>query len=202
MYERFRFYRTWKKSKRGKPPVLPLQGTAPSVVVPKVGQRALPWVKTQRDDIDLDLITDERSLHRKYRKAYFAVNRLKAYFERNLPELKYNKCLGWGGNGLAAAFDIIDVDGQKERAVVVKMLFLDDPKWLIQEVGNCECPLLEHCKTLYSRERMLKNLYSNGKLSSFVVVDSPYYCSCQRWKLIVNVGLRRFGAHRAAFIPR
>lgn len=136
MYERFRFYRTWKKSKRGKPPVLPLQGTAPSVVVPKVGQRALPWVKTQRDDIDLDLITDERSLHRKYRKAYFAVNRLKAYFERNLPELKYNKCLGWGGNGLAAAFDIIDVDGQKERAVVVKMLFLDDPKWLIQEVGN------------------------------------------------------------------
>lgn len=172
MYRKFQRYRTGTGQSFTNIPLLPLQGTVPSVVVPRIGQGAYPWVKTGRDHLDLDLITDEKSVQPKYLEAYLAVNRLKDYFGRKYPELRYTRCLGWGGNGLAAAFDVIDVTGQKERAVVVKMLFSDNTDIMKREVRTLQF--------FEGSEHVVQLLYQGGKellddkreADGFVIVDA------------------------------
>ncbi|KAI0859489.1 hypothetical protein F4860DRAFT_256663 [Xylaria cubensis] len=105
--------------------------------MPGMRQEAFPYVPVRKDEIDLDTITDDWMLEHKIRKPYQSVQLMKEYFARNYPELKYNRCLGWGGNGLAAAYDMMDEEGEKRKSVVVKMLFDDDQelqKWEVQNI--------------------------------------------------------------------
>ncbi|TRX93287.1 hypothetical protein FHL15_005866 [Xylaria flabelliformis] len=106
--------------------------------MPGMRQEAFPYVPVRKDEVDLDAITDDWMLEHKLRKPYQSVQLMKEYFARNYPEMKYNRCLGWGGNGLAAAYDIMDEEGEKRKSAVVKMLFDDDQelqKWEVQNNG-------------------------------------------------------------------
>ncbi|KAI8949251.1 kinase-like domain-containing protein [Xylaria longipes] len=102
-------------------------------------QRAFPYVPVKKDDIDLDAITDDWMLEEKIRKPFESIKIMKNYFTREYPEMKYNRCLGWGGNGLAAAYDVINEEGEKEKSIVVKMLFSDDQELQKWEVQNSQC---------------------------------------------------------------
>ncbi|KAI1747661.1 kinase-like domain-containing protein [Xylaria castorea] len=122
-------------------PTFPLFGSPPNILMPGMKQEAWPYVPVRKDDVDVDAITDDWMLEQKVRKPYESVRMLKRYFARNYPEMKYNRCLGWGGNGLAAAYDIMNEEGEKQKSVVVKMLFEEDQelqKWEVQNSQKAE----------------------------------------------------------------
>ncbi|KAI1824112.1 kinase-like domain-containing protein [Xylaria intraflava] len=105
----------------------PIQGELPEIFIPGQAQRAYPFKIT--DDVKFDIGGDTvvtKNLRPSYLKARKAALNLKAYFSREYPGLRYRRCLGWGGNGLAAAFDHLTEDGHMIRSLVVKMLFSDD----------------------------------------------------------------------------
>ncbi|RYC55260.1 hypothetical protein CHU98_g10953 [Xylaria longipes] len=137
-YNLFHFYRGLGMVSPSWLPNLPLPRPPPSILMPGMEQRAFPYVPVKKDDIDLDAITDDWMLEEKIRKPFESIKIMKNYFTREYPEMKYNRCLGWGGNGLAAAYDVINEEGEKEKSIVVKMLFSDDQelqKWEVQNKG-------------------------------------------------------------------
>jgi hypothetical protein len=119
-------------------PRLPLRGFTPVVVMPGIAQTAYPYYPPKAEKRDIDVYSDERFVHPDNLKAFRKLKELKEYFWAKRPEFRYTKCLGWGGNGLAAAFDIIDVYGLKQKSVVVKMLFRNSDSLLELETKNCE----------------------------------------------------------------
>ncbi|KAI0444161.1 kinase-like domain-containing protein [Xylaria telfairii] len=102
--------------------------------MPGMQQNAYPFVNTvkDRDEVDIDRISSDWMLDEKLQKPYQCLTDMKKYFTQEYPDLRYNRCLGWGGNGLAAAFDVLNKQGEKIKSVVVKMLFSSDQelqKW-------------------------------------------------------------------------
>ncbi|KAI0205327.1 kinase-like domain-containing protein [Astrocystis sublimbata] len=139
-YTLFQFY-------RGKPgqsiwtDKLPLAGPPPSILMPGTVQGAWPFVPAKKDNnVDVDLISSVFGLEEKLRKPFEMIKRMKSHFARNYPEMKYNRCLGWGGNGLAAAYDVMNTQGMKVRSVVVKTIFNDNPELQRWEYGQVISP--------------------------------------------------------------
>ncbi|KAI0490281.1 kinase-like domain-containing protein [Xylaria cf. heliscus] len=117
---------------------LPLRGQPPSILMPGMVQTSYPYIPVTKDDVDLDAITDDWLMEPKVRQPYESLRKLRQYFARNYPEMKYNRCLGWGGNGLAAAYDVMSAGGERQRSVVVKMLFFEDRELQQWEVQNSQ----------------------------------------------------------------
>ncbi|KAI0449369.1 kinase-like domain-containing protein [Xylaria acuta] len=165
----FRFYRGLGQVSPNWLQPLPLLGPPPSVLMPGMQQTAYPYVPVRKDDIDIDAITDDWMLEQKIRQPYESINTMKKYFARNYPEMKYNRCLGWGGNGLAAAYDVINEEGEKDKSVVVKMLFQEDQELQKWEVQNSHMgklpPFVRHRKA----EHIIQLLYADG----VGLVDNP-----------------------------
>lgn len=106
--------------------------------MPGIPQQALPYIRREeREEID-QYDNDERFVRPSNLKAFRQLKALKEHFGKNQPDFRYRKCLGWGGNGLAAAFDVIDVYGFKLKSVVVKMLFSESRRILRRETQSCE----------------------------------------------------------------
>ncbi|KAI0532592.1 kinase-like domain-containing protein [Xylaria digitata] len=91
---------------------LPRRGTPPEVFYPAVEQYGQRFLPSARDKFDLDKITNLQGLPQNITKAWLDNRRMKRYFSTEYPRLRYKKCLGWGGNGMAAAFDEINENGQ------------------------------------------------------------------------------------------
>lgn len=85
---------------------------------------------------DIDAIRSRNFVEEKHRRAWDHLQFLKRYFAAD-PSIKYRRCLGWGGNGLAAAFDCLDEDGNPTDPVVVKMIFSRSRATLRRETNMC-----------------------------------------------------------------
>ncbi|TGJ85878.1 hypothetical protein E0Z10_g2868 [Xylaria hypoxylon] len=119
----------------------PISAKAPVIYMPAswLYTRQQPFRLYHQDRINIDTLEDIRDmkgLQDSFASAWRDLQQLKSYIvsqkERKL--FRYQRCLGWGGNGLAAAFDVLDQDGRKVRGVVVKTLFNDDKETLENEV--------------------------------------------------------------------
>jgi len=114
---------------------------APDIYLPIMGQHAIvPYEHFNSGGVKfrIDDILGENQLEgRQDRVAAFRnLTRLKNYFA-SLPDaerFRYRRCLGWGGNGLAAAFDVLNDFGQKIRSIVVKTLFSDNLDFMDEEI--------------------------------------------------------------------
>ncbi|GAW22573.1 hypothetical protein ANO14919_121130 [Xylariales sp. No.14919] len=115
---------------------IPIPGISPRIFVPPVNQQFYPLVLGSKDKFDIDAYDTERFIEPKFRKPWRRCQALKEYFADQHPELRYNKCLGWGGNGMAAVFDDVKSDGTVSRSVVVKMVFSDNPYVMEDETDN------------------------------------------------------------------
>ncbi|GAW23882.1 hypothetical protein ANO14919_134590 [Xylariales sp. No.14919] len=142
-YYEFRNYREGRHIDVDDYQDLPRAGEAPEVYYPAMVQFADPVILRDRDEMDIDNVADPLHLPYQYVKAYRTCQTLKQQFAQNFPHLRYQKCLGWGGNGMAAAFEDIDRNGQKVRSVVVKMLFSNSPEAMQMETEMRKFPVLE-----------------------------------------------------------
>ncbi|KAI0977612.1 hypothetical protein F4678DRAFT_477656 [Xylaria arbuscula] len=110
---------------------LPLRGRPPPPDDPVPGPRpAYPVTLASRDRFQIDMYTDEAFVPDEFKVSWRRCQTLKEHFALEYPTLRYNKCLGWGGNGMATVFDDLDNRGNKVRSVVVKMLISDDPEFM------------------------------------------------------------------------
>jgi hypothetical protein len=120
------------------------EANPPNIYLPLLGLKHSPvpfhhfnsaGVKFRLDDI----LTEKQLEDNEARiEAFRNLAELKDYFA-SLPDaerFKYRRCLGWGGNGLAAAFDVMNDSGQKIRSIVVKTLFSDSPT-LMEDETRC-----------------------------------------------------------------
>ncbi|TGJ79966.1 hypothetical protein E0Z10_g8807 [Xylaria hypoxylon] len=114
LYQKMANYREGREIEIDDYVYLPKSGDPPEVVYPGVIQTAHAYLLGRRDKMNIDEITDERLLPEKYRKAWRHSQILKQHFVNEYPKLQYKKCLGWGGNGMAAAFDDLDENGHKD----------------------------------------------------------------------------------------
>ncbi|KAJ8119487.1 hypothetical protein ONZ43_g3565 [Nemania bipapillata] len=89
-------------------PALPFQGPTPGIIMPGIAQQAYPYYPPRQERKDLDLYNDSELVDEASMKAFRRLRDLKNYFAEERPEFVYKKCMGWGGNGLAAAFDVVD----------------------------------------------------------------------------------------------
>jgi hypothetical protein len=121
-------------------PFLPLGGEPHEVSIHNVEQQALPFHRQDRDEINIDRVSDSSDLPIEMVSVWRNLQELKTNFKDH-PSLKYRRCLGWGGNGLAAAFDILDEAGRKTRSVTVKMLSWDEDSRVDREIDRGECEL-------------------------------------------------------------
>ncbi|KAI0390520.1 kinase-like protein [Xylariaceae sp. FL0594] len=89
---------------------------------------------------------DKSGVNERRLDAFRNLRALKNYFA-SLPDadmFRYRRCLGWGGNGLAAAFDVLDVHGSRVRGIVVKSLFsgdldaMDEEAEMLNLYAKCE----------------------------------------------------------------
>ncbi|KAI8952102.1 kinase-like domain-containing protein [Xylaria longipes] len=113
----------------------PLSGDAPVIYIPSgYDVRQIPFQLSRQDKIDIDTLKerDLKGLRNSVVNAYNDLQRLKTYMSSKSDGklFKYRRCLGWGGNGLAAVFDILDENNNLVRSVVVKTLFDDDDESL------------------------------------------------------------------------
>jgi len=136
MFELFFKYRTGAN-----PPIgyrLPLAGRPPEVYIPGMDQTTFRYHKGPRKRFNIDAATDRNYVPARYVQAWERVQELKKHFITHHPRLRYRKCLGWGGNGLASVFDDIDENGRKVKSYVAKVLFRDDEDLLEMETDSCE----------------------------------------------------------------
>ncbi|KAI8635452.1 kinase-like domain-containing protein [Xylariaceae sp. FL1651] len=108
----------------------------PRVVVPGRRGQLLPFQRHGRARHDLDALSNANHLEKRFRDAWNGLQRLKAHFAPQRRRFKYRRCLGWGGNGLAAAFDELDEQGEKARSVVVKSMFRVNEEARFHEIDN------------------------------------------------------------------
>ncbi|KAJ8124379.1 hypothetical protein O1611_g9261 [Lasiodiplodia mahajangana] len=113
-------------------PDIPLAGQPPDVVLPTIEQTAFPYYRSGKGVSDLDAHADASTLAPKSRLAFDNLQTLKDYFAGEYPQIHYSKCLGFGGNGLAAAFNVFDKNGNRQP-IVVKVIFQDDEATLKKE---------------------------------------------------------------------
>ncbi|KAI1118952.1 kinase-like domain-containing protein [Nemania sp. NC0429] len=122
-YENFGNYRlgiTWDNDRRRS--FRPLEGDAPVIFKPEnVDGRQPPFRPGISDRIDLDAIEDLAELQGDIQKAHSGLQRLKDYItsRSNGERFVYQRCLGWGGYGLATVFDVYDEDGRRIRGIVI-----------------------------------------------------------------------------------
>ncbi|KAI1809257.1 hypothetical protein GGS20DRAFT_328889, partial [Poronia punctata] len=132
------FYRYRTQTKPPPDIILPLRfdDSTPAIYVPgQQQQMTRPFYQGVRGKLNIDEVTEASDLPARYKRAYENVQDLKIYFANINPRLRYRKCLGWGGNGLAAALDDIDENGKKTRSLVAKVLFRDDEASAVRETG-------------------------------------------------------------------
>ncbi|KAI2636102.1 kinase-like domain-containing protein [Xylaria nigripes] len=111
-----------------------------------------------RDLTGFDQLRDLLGFDASIVQASDALQRLKSHFaakRRHGKTFKYQRCLGWGGNGLAAAFDVVDENDQKDRSVVVKMMLKDGTDAAKFEVNA----LKKHARS----EHIVQLLYVDGE---------------------------------------
>ncbi|KAI0442256.1 kinase-like domain-containing protein [Xylaria telfairii] len=113
----------------------PRSGEAPVIYIPSgYDTRQIPFQLSHQEKIDIDTLQrrDLRGLRNSIVNAYNDLQNLKTYIssKNNGNLFKYRRCLGWGGNGLAAVFDILDKNSNPVRSVVIKTLFDDDDETL------------------------------------------------------------------------
>ncbi|KAI0428730.1 hypothetical protein F5Y09DRAFT_312356 [Xylaria sp. FL1042] len=130
---RTRLFNTFSAYRRGldlqdvdAPQQLPLQGAPLEVYFPHVRVMPQPFTLSERDKFNLDKHDDERWVPDEFKVPWRQARALRDHFVFQFPGLKYNKCLGWGGNGLAALFDDCDQLGNRIRSVVVKMVYSEN----------------------------------------------------------------------------
>ncbi|KAI1430030.1 kinase-like domain-containing protein [Xylaria sp. FL1777] len=150
LYVNFGNYRrglAWNNGRIRLPrPFEALSGQAPVVYMPPdmLQHYQHPYRQFRQDKINLDSVKDINELRNeenRIKNAYNDLQELKAYMtSKNDGKLfRYHRCLGWGGNGLAAAFEVLDKNGQKVRGVVVKTLFSGEEESLDTENhARCE----------------------------------------------------------------
>ncbi|KAI0396987.1 kinase-like domain-containing protein [Xylariaceae sp. FL0594] len=151
MFRRFFEYRTGRPVPRGSR--LPLPGQPREVYIPDKEQTTFKYNKPVREMIDMDNAGVD-DVPERFRQAWHSVRDLQRHFVRHHPLLKYRKCLGWGGNGLAAVFDDVDESGIPVKSYVAKVLFRDEKDLLEAETDN----LKEHLKA----EHIVQLIYSDG----------------------------------------
>ncbi|KAI1161567.1 kinase-like domain-containing protein [Nemania serpens] len=123
---------------------LPLRGPPPVVDMPGLRQTAYPYLNKASEKFNnIDEIHDRRLVEEKNMRAWDNLQFLKDYFAQTR-RVKYRKCLGWGGNGLAAAFDSVDDQGNPTGPVVVKMIFSHSRRAMKQETDMCRYLKAEH----------------------------------------------------------
>lgn len=138
-FENFDNYRLgipWDANRRK--PFKPLEGDAPIIFIPvNVDARQLPFRVATAAGVNLDTVEDLSRLQNSIRHAHNELQRLKDNImsRGNGERFVYQRCLGWGGYGLAAVFDIRDENGQKIRGIVVKILLKNDEKLMEEEVA-------------------------------------------------------------------
>ncbi len=141
-YNRFRAYREGQAIyDENAYQQLPLPGRPPAVYVPATRQGSHIFALSHKDTFDIDTYSDERFVPPTFKIAWRRAQTLKEHFAIAYPEFRYNRCLGWGGNGMAAVFDDIDGNGDKVRALVVKMLFSENSDVMRNETDKRECIL-------------------------------------------------------------
>ncbi|KAI0117891.1 kinase-like domain-containing protein [Nemania sp. FL0031] len=133
MFLKFQEHRTGIKWKT-RVPDFPLTGQKPDVVLPGVWQQAYPYVRRSQAEANLDQYSRESRVPEKSKDAFKRLRTVKEHFAIDYPQLKYAKCLGWGGNGMAVAFHLANKDGEKPRAIVAKMIFQSYEELLEREV--------------------------------------------------------------------
>ncbi|KAI3322000.1 kinase-like protein [Xylariaceae sp. AK1471] len=114
---------------------LPLSGDPPQVFIPGTAPRLVHYQQSKKIKVMIDEISDARNVSNSMLNAWMDLQRVKTYFEnrRDARRFQYRRCLGWGGNGIAAAWDVLDGNGTPERAIVVKSLFNDEENALQAE---------------------------------------------------------------------
>lgn len=141
LYENFENYRqgiTWDENRRR--PFEALGGNAPVIHnVVNANVRQLPIYLANGGKVNIDTVEDLVGLQNSIKAAHNGLQRLKKYImsRSNAERFVYQRCLGWGGFGLATVFDVRDEDGQRIRGVVVKMLLDNDEKLLKEEIDAC-----------------------------------------------------------------
>ncbi|KAI1437451.1 hypothetical protein GGR50DRAFT_699982 [Xylaria sp. CBS 124048] len=112
-------------------PLVPEPGHPPVIPVPDKEQRAYRFSLLPptggKHRIDKSYTRRrERELTPVARHARRLSVNLRSHFAKYNPRLKYRKCLGYGGNGIALAYDELSEDGQRKiRSLVVKIVFTD-----------------------------------------------------------------------------
>ncbi|RWA08269.1 hypothetical protein EKO27_g6840 [Xylaria grammica] len=119
-----------------------------------------------KDKFDIDAYDTERFIDPRFRKPWRRCQALKEYFADQHPELRYNKCLGWGGNGMAAVFDDLKSDGTVSRSVVVKMVFSDNPDVMEDETDKCGQHILQMLYDSLSDDSNVKMDDNGGEASA------------------------------------
>ncbi|KAI1641301.1 kinase-like domain-containing protein [Biscogniauxia mediterranea] len=129
-FDMFKFYRQgkyWPFSSRWERkysyPDLPLKGR-PQVEMPGQRQRLVNYYKDERERADLDNM-EEDDVENDDLEAWETIQLLKTSFQIPGVNIRYKNCIGWGGQGLVSAFDILAPSGQLMRKVVVKAHFPD-----------------------------------------------------------------------------
>ncbi|KAI1299462.1 hypothetical protein F5Y03DRAFT_408806 [Xylaria venustula] len=140
---------------------LPLKGHPPPPHDPVPGPRpAIPVTLATSEKIDIDRFTDATFVPDEFKAAWQRCQVIKNYFAIEYPTLRYNKCLGWGGNGMATLFDDLDNRGNKVRSVVVKSLISDNPVFMEIETANFIRLQTESWKQKYQKaEHILQILF-------------------------------------------
>ncbi|KAI5927374.1 kinase-like domain-containing protein [Camillea tinctor] len=127
-FDMFKFYRQgnyWPLSARWarkySHPDLPLKGK-PKVEMPGQRQRLIGYSRSERERADLDNMEDDE-VEDDDLEAWETIQHLQNKFQVPGVNMRYNKCIGWGGQGLVSAFDVLGPRGQLVKKVVVKAHF-------------------------------------------------------------------------------
>ncbi|KAI1126917.1 kinase-like domain-containing protein [Nemania abortiva] len=170
-FDQFYQYRTGKRRDFARLPI-PLLGDVPEIVMPGTKQVALPYSRKPNEKEAIDQYENEQFVDPKNKKAFKGLQILKSNFSLDLPTCKYQKCLGWGGNGLAAKFDVVDKNGAKKKSVVVKMIFQDDEGVLAQEVDSLKAGSTSRIVVVFKKaEHIIQLLYVDGE--GVIRTDDP-----------------------------
>ncbi|KAI0160227.1 kinase-like domain-containing protein [Xylariaceae sp. FL1272] len=115
---------------------LPLLDSSPFIIVPNVAPFSKELERPVQHRLNIDQYSKSANIDQlppKARVAWRESRRLRTAFSKNKPGFRYLRSLGWGGQGIASAYEQFFA-GRKVRNVVVKMSFAADPTVMKNEI--------------------------------------------------------------------
>ncbi|KAI1502593.1 kinase-like domain-containing protein [Biscogniauxia marginata] len=112
-------------------PVLPLQGQ-PKVEMPGQRQRLIGYYRDDRPSLNIDELGKD-TIDREHARGWDTLQTLKSNFKIPGLNIRYNKLIGWGGQGLVTTFDVLAETGEVAKKLVVKAHFPDAPETRMEQ---------------------------------------------------------------------